>query len=68
MDALIIAKNDLAFDTPDIPINRSGGTGDIFVGYHVTAGQVAVKRVRLSSEADKDKDLVRVGHPMYPYE
>lgn len=57
---LVIEESDITFPTPRRPFNITGGSGDLFVGYHATAGKVAVKRLRLSTEMTDEEDVVRV--------
>lgn len=58
--ALPIEESDIVFANPDVPFDRTGSSGEVFVGYHVSKGKVAVKRLRLSSEQENEEDLVRV--------
>lgn len=61
-DPLEIPKDHIVFESPDRPFNTSRGSGDIFVGNHVSGGKVAVRRVRLSGEPFDDEDAIRVSH------
>lgn len=58
--SLVIEENEITFEAPWRPFSTSGGSGDLFVGYHATAGKVAVKRVRLSTGMADEDDVIRV--------
>lgn len=46
MDVLEIPDHSIIFDTPIAAFNISGGSSDLYLGHHTTAGRVAVKRIR----------------------
>lgn len=55
-NTLLIPESEIEFGNRDIPFNISGGFGDIFVGFHQKFGEVAVKRLRSSSDSDPTEE------------
>lgn len=42
------------------PFNTSGGSSELYVGFHETAGKVAVKRLRYLSDQEEEEEAARV--------
>lgn len=58
-----IVTNDITFD-PTTTSNTNGGFGDLFVGFHRKQGKVALKRLGVRHNNDKNR---RVSSHLYSY-